>query len=178
MAQMDYFPEGYEKFLESVKHLPLFEATESIISFFGLGRYSWNVAYLNTFQDCVLSFTGSRNPGFQPFLEWWEAKGKTKSVVLPGNQDAARVFTIHKSKGLEFRVVILPFLSWNLDHKNLRQPFMWVKPGEPPFNELGYRPCEIQIGFVRDNFCRNLQERKILIISRQYKPALCCHDKG
>ena len=41
--------------------MPLFEATESIIGFFGLGKYSWNVAYLNTFQDYIVSFTGSKN---------------------------------------------------------------------------------------------------------------------
>lgn len=148
----DNFPDGYEKFLESVKQLPLFEATESIISFFGLGEYSWNVAYLNSFQDSILSFTGRSNPGFQLFLDWWEAKGKTKSVVLPENQDAARVITIHKSKGLEFSVVILPFLSWNLDHKNLRQPFMWVKPDQPPFNDLGIVPVKYKSGLSETIF--------------------------
>ncbi len=49
----DYFPAGTAEFLETVKQLPLFEATENIIKFFGLGDYSWNVAYLNTFQDFV-----------------------------------------------------------------------------------------------------------------------------
>ena len=53
---------------------------------------------------------------FKHFLDWWEENGKKKSVVLPGNQDAIRILTIHKSKGLEFKIVILPFLSWNLDH--------------------------------------------------------------
>ncbi len=155
-----YLPEGYEKFLESIKHLPLFESTESIIRFFGLGSYSWNVAYLNTFQDCVVSFTGSRNPGLQPFLEWWDKKGKNKSVVLPGNQDATRVFTIHKAKGLEFRVVILPFLSWNLDHKNTKQPFLWVKPDGSPFNELGIIPVKYKSGLAETIFEEIYQNEK------------------
>ncbi len=155
-----YLPGEYEKFLESIKHLPLFEATESIISFFDLGSYSWNVAYLNTFQDCVLSFTGSRNPGLQPFLDWWATRGKNKSVVLPGNQDAACVYTIHKSKGLEFRIVILPFLSWNLDHKNNRQPFLWVKPEEKPFNELGVVPVKYKTGLAETIFAGNYLNEK------------------
>ena len=136
------FPDGYEKFLDSLKDLPVYEATEKIISFFGLGNYPWNVAYLNAFQDCVLNFTGNISHGFQPFLEWWDSAGKSRSVILPEGQDAARVLTIHKSKGLEFGIVILPFLSWNIDHKNTRQPFMWVNPNKPPFDEIGIVPVK------------------------------------
>ncbi len=134
------FPEGCDEFMEKTRQLPLFEATENIIGFFGLGKHKWNVAYLNTFQDLVLDFSESKSADFKSFLEWWETTGQTKSVILPANQDAARVFTIHKSKGLEFRIVILPFISWNLDHKTSKHPILWVKPDTPPFNELGILP--------------------------------------
>jgi ATP-dependent exoDNAse (exonuclease V) beta subunit len=139
-ASKVYFPEGYQEFLEKVKQLPLFEAIESIIGFFRLGDYSFNVAYLNTFQDFIISFTGNKNSDIQSFLDWWESTGTKKSVVLPENQDATRILTIHKSKGLEFRVVILPFLSWDLDHLPSKQPVLWVRPPEEPFNELGIVP--------------------------------------
>jgi ATP-dependent exoDNAse (exonuclease V) beta subunit len=137
-----YFPEGYEAFLDRIRQMPLFEATESIIRFFSLGEYSWNVAYLNTFQDYIVSFTGNKNADIQSFIDWWETTGSRKSVVLPGNQDAMRILTIHKSKGLEYKVVILPFLSWNLDHIPSKQPILWVKPAAPPFNELGIVPVK------------------------------------
>lgn len=137
-----YFPEGYEDFLDRIRQMPLFEATESIIKFFRLGDYSWNVPFLNTFQDYIVSFTGNKNADIQAFLDWWEESGKKKSVVLPGNQDAIRILTIHKSKGLEFKVVILPFLSWNLDHLASKQPVLWVKPDSQPFNELGILPVK------------------------------------
>jgi ATP-dependent exoDNAse (exonuclease V) beta subunit len=120
----------------------LFEATESIIKFFRLGDYSWNVPFLNTFQDYIVNFTGENNADIRSFLEWWEETGKKKSVVLPDNQDAIRILTIHKSKGLEFKVVLLPFLSWNLDHLSSKQPILWVKPDVPPFNELGIVPVK------------------------------------
>ena len=137
-----YFPEGYENFLDIIRQLPLFEATESIIKFFRLGDYSWNVPFLNTFQDYIVSFTGNKNSDFQTFLDWWEESGKKKSVVLSDNQDAIRILTIHKSKGLEFKVVILPFLSWNLDHQASKQPVLWVKPDRSPFNDLGIVPVK------------------------------------
>ncbi|TAL61186.1 MAG: hypothetical protein EPN88_14990, partial [Bacteroidetes bacterium] len=152
-----YFPDGYEKFIESVRQMPLFEATESIIGFFGLGEYSPNVAYLNTFQDFVLSFTGTKSSDIQSFLDWWETSGNKKSVVLPGNQDAMRIMTIHKSKGLEFKVVILPFLSWNIDHIPSKQPILWVQPEAPPFNELGIVPvkyCKELTGTIFSDYYR------------------------
>jgi ATP-dependent helicase/nuclease subunit A len=139
-------PEGNDKFLERVRELTLFEAIESIIEFYGIGQYSWNMPYLSTFQDLVINFPGT---GIQKFLEWWESTGVKKSVALPANQDAARVLTIHKAKGLEFKVVIIPFISWNLDHKNLHQPILWVKPDDAPFDELKILPVR---------YCKDLDD--------------------
>jgi|WetSurMetagenome_2_1015567.scaffolds.fasta_scaffold00001_130 ATP-dependent helicase/nuclease subunit A len=136
-----YFPEGYNEFMKRTACQSIFEAVENLISFFNLGKHPWNIAYLNTFQDLVISFSSSKETDFQSFLDWWEISGSSKSVVLPADQDAAKIFTIHKAKGLEFRVVILPFLSWNDDHKTYHHEIVWVKPPDiEPFNELGIIP--------------------------------------
>ncbi len=134
-------PEGTAGFLERNRNLPLFEIVENIISFFDLGNYPWNIAYLNSFQDKVLNFTMTgKSVDLDSFLAWWDTAGSQSSVVLPENQNAVTVITIHKSKGLEFSVVILPFISWNLDHNTHHHPVIWVKPDKPPFNELGILP--------------------------------------
>ena len=138
----DFFPVDYEKALNEVSNLPLFEATEKIIMFFGLGDKSLNVAYINAFQDLVLNYSSTKNTSISSFIDWWETTGKTKSVVLPGNQEAVRILTIHKSKGLEFKVVIVPFISWNLDHFAGKSPILWVKPSAKPFDKLGIAPVK------------------------------------
>jgi len=115
---------------------------------------------LNTFQDYIVSFTGNKNADIQSFLDWWEETGIKKSVVLPGNQDAMRILTIHKSKGLEFKVVILPFLSWNLDHISSKSPFLWVKPTIAPFNELGIVPVKYNKELSDTIFADNYKEEK------------------
>ncbi|MBK7132730.1 MAG: UvrD-helicase domain-containing protein [Bacteroidales bacterium] len=155
-----FFPEDYVITLERIKQMPLFEAVENIIGFFHLGDYSRNVAYLNTFQDYVVSFSGSGNSDFHSFLDWWETTGIKKSVVLPSNQEAMRILTIHKSKGLEFKVVILPFLSWNLDHMASNQPVLWVTPSEPPFNELGVLPVKYGKDLSETIFSDSFKEEK------------------
>jgi ATP-dependent exoDNAse (exonuclease V) beta subunit len=156
----EFFPDGYELFLESLKQMPLFEAIENIIRFFSLGDYPWNVAYLNTFQDYIVSFTGNKNSDIQSFLDWWKTTGTKKSVVLPGNQEAMRILTIHKSKGLEFKIVILPFLAWNLDHLPSKQPVMWVKPQSSPFNELGIVPVKYSRELSNTIFAEYYKEEK------------------
>ncbi len=155
-----HFPVGFEKMLDRIKQLPLFQATEEIIKFFGLGNFSSNIPFINTFQDFVVSFAGSKNADIQSFLDWWEKTGKKKSVVLPGNQDAMRILTIHKSKGLEFKIVILPFLSWNLDHVTSKQPILWVKPDSPPFNDLGVLPVKYSKELANTVFASSYEEEK------------------
>jgi ATP-dependent helicase/nuclease subunit A len=160
VGSRNYFPEGYETFLERIRQLSLFEATENIIKFFGLGNYSYNIAYLNTFQDYIVAFTGSKNSDIRSFLEWWETTGMKKSVVLPENQDAMRILTIHKSKGLEYKVVILPFIDWNLDHLSSKQPVLWVKPDSPPFNELGIIPIKYNKELLNTIFREDYRNEK------------------
>ena len=154
------FPGGYVKFLEDIRYFPLWDITEKTISFFGLGEYSFNVAYLNSFQDIILSFASGKNPGIPAFLEWWESEGPKKSISLPEQQDAIRVLTIHKSKGLEFGVVILPFLAWNLDHKSFHTNILWVKPVSAPFNALGIVPVRYKSDLSDTIFAGDYFEEK------------------
>ncbi|MDL2207407.1 UvrD-helicase domain-containing protein [Desulfovibrio sp. OttesenSCG-928-F20] len=49
------------------------------------------------------------------FLAFWRTAADNEKLPLPENMDAIRIMTIHKAKGLEFNVVILPF-----QHKSVR----------------------------------------------------------
>ncbi|WP_300786226.1 UvrD-helicase domain-containing protein [uncultured Desulfovibrio sp.] len=48
------------------------------------------------------------------FLHHWDQKGQEEKVPAPDNLDAVRVMTIHKSKGLQAPVVILPGTGMSL----------------------------------------------------------------
>ncbi len=155
----EHFPEGYADFLSTAGGMTLFEAVENIISFFGLGNNPSDVPYLTAFQDIILNYGKNKNSDIHSFILWWETSGASKSLVLPSGQNAIRVLTIHKSKGLEFPVVILPFLSWNLDHKTTGQPIMWVKP-PIPFDDLGIVPVRYGSGLAETLFADNYYEEK------------------
>lgn len=87
----------------------LFDLTETLIRTFGL--HLRTPLYVQFFLDEVLKFTTAGSGGIPAFLEYWETKKDKLSVVLPTRSDAVQVMTIHKSKGLEFPVVIFPFAN-------------------------------------------------------------------
>lgn len=155
-----FFPAGYNEFLDQIRFLPLWNITEQTIGFFGLGNHSYNVAFLNSFQDLVINYTSSRNPGIPSFIEWWESEGIKKSILLPEQQDSMKVMTIHKSKGLEFPVVILPFLSWNLDHKSFHSNILWATPDSPPYNKLGIVPLRYKSDLADTIFAGQYYDEK------------------
>jgi ATP-dependent helicase/nuclease subunit A len=156
----EYLPDGFEMFLSDVKYLTLWDITEKSIRFFRLGEYSYNVAYLNSFQDLILRFSMGKNPGISAFLDWWNTEGYRKSISLPEHQDSIKVLTIHKSKGLEFAVVIIPFISWNLDHKSLQSNILWVRPGVAPFNKLGIVPVRYRKDLSETIFAEDYNNEK------------------
>jgi hypothetical protein len=59
--------------------------------------------------DTVMEFLKKNQGGIPEFLEWWEEKSRTASLIIPEGVDAVRIMTIHKAKGLQFPVVIYPF---------------------------------------------------------------------
>ncbi len=73
--------------------------------------------YLQFFLDQAQDYLQNHRPISREFLDWWEEHGYKKSVSLPESIDAVQVMSIHRSKGLEFPVVICLNVSKKLDDK-------------------------------------------------------------
>ncbi len=69
--------------------------------------------YLHALIDHVHDYQNKKGDGAAGFLQWWDEKGKDKSIELPPGINAVQMMTIHKSKGLEFSICIVPFANWN-----------------------------------------------------------------
>ena len=82
------------------------------------GRVGEGNAYVQYFIDIVLERDVRNQAGIADFLNYWEKNGEKFSIPSPEGKNAVRIMTIHKSKGLEFPVVIMPFA----DEDYVRKP--------------------------------------------------------
>ena len=92
------------------ENLSLYDFTEKTIRSLNLQERS--PAYILTFLDVVLEYSSKNESDLNSFLEYWNTAKDRSSVKTPKGVEAVQIMTIHKSKGLEFPVVILPFLDW------------------------------------------------------------------
>ncbi len=135
-------PDNFVKQKTALKRLPLFELTETLIDIFYLGEVAGELEYVQAFQGLVLEFYSRERNDVGAFLEWWEDNKDKKSLQVSGEVNAAQIVTMHKSKGLQFKYVLIPFCSWNMDHDSFNAPLLWVKTDQPPFADAGYVPVK------------------------------------
>ena len=127
-------PEGWEEKLESFRNSSLYSATEGMIRFFSLGENSANIAYISSFQDVVLTWSGRHSSDISAFVEWWDGEGCKSTLSQSNRQEAMRVMTVHKAKGLQSRVVIVPFAAWEFSKPGFSRPLLWVTDVPAPFD--------------------------------------------
>ncbi|WP_010179043.1 UvrD-helicase domain-containing protein [Aquimarina agarilytica] len=92
---------------DSFDHQSLFEAFELLLINFKLDQKP--NSNLQFFMDFVFEYSQKQNSGINEFLSTWETKKDKLSIIIPQEKDAIQIMSIHKSKGLEFPVVIYPF---------------------------------------------------------------------
>lgn len=153
------------KFLERLKHfkrLSLFELTEELIQIFNLGDKPEELAYLQAFQDLILEFSARERTDINSFLDWWEMYKAKKSIKVSSSIDAANIVTIHGSKGLQYKYVIIPFCNWRFGHE-ASTPLMWLTPTEKPFNKLGALAVKFSTELKRTQFEAAYQEEYVKV---------------
>jgi ATP-dependent exoDNAse (exonuclease V) beta subunit len=108
----------YDAFLK----MPFYESVEYLIRSFKL--LSTTDAYVQFFLDFILDFQRKSHYDLSAFLLEWELKREKLSIAVSEGVDAVRIMTIHKSKGLEFSVVIFPC---DRDVTNEINPTVWIE---------------------------------------------------
>lgn len=148
--------------LTHISQLPLYESVEA---FFAMSSEAMNEnenAFVQAFLDVVLKFSADSSSDLNGFLEWWDEESRSLTLFSPDGQDAIRLLTIHKSKGLEFDVVLMPFVDWEVDHSFGHAEFVWCKPDREPFNELPIIPVKYKKDLVNTIFREDYLREKLL----------------
>lgn len=99
-------------------------------------------AFSNTFLDLVRNYEKKNGSNPRKFIEWWHANESSQGVHQNQTPDAIQVITIHKSKGLEFPIVLMPFNEARMIDQNLRgeSNFLYVTSDDLLLRDLGKLP--------------------------------------
>ena len=134
MSQLFKSFEVYEVYINSsvLLDLSLYDLTETVVRSFRLVKTS--NAYVQFYLDVVLDYTQKKGSDISGFLNYFDKKKDTLSIVSPNGQDAVQIMTIHKAKGLEFPVVIFPYAD--LDIYSEKEPKEWFSLEKENFKKL------------------------------------------
>lgn len=128
-------PESFTGHITYLANLPIYEISEQLVKIFELNKKP--DAFIQRFQDLVLEYNTGFDSSLEGFLQWWDSSNKVRnaSVITPQNEDAIQIMTIHRSKGLQFPIVFIPFCEWKLTPK--ANELIWLETDKEPFSELG-----------------------------------------
>ena len=119
--------------------MPLSDLVERLYRLLHLELLPDETAYVCAFNDAVRAFVDEHFSDVGSLLEAWKTDICKKTI--PGDSvDGIRIMSIHKSKGLEFDHVIVPYCDWNLQPTQYNPTTMWLSPKEEPFSELPLVP--------------------------------------
>lgn len=132
-------PEDYTAHFSELLTLPLYDLVERLYAIFELERLQDQSAYVSAFYDRLSDYVSENATDISAFLIEWDETlcGKT---IQSDETEGVRIFSIHKSKGLEYDHVVCPFCDWPLE-KQIGN-ILWCTPTEQPFSELPIAPID------------------------------------
>ena len=154
-------PEAFTAHRDELLQLPLYLLAERLWHIFSLDAIEGEDVYVLTFLDELQNHLRNAGaPDIQTFLTAWDEKLHMRPV--PGSAVAGvRILTIHKSKGLEFHTVLLPFSHWQIE-SDRQGDILWCNTDTAPYNELGALPISIYSRDVRSSlFAPNYEEEHL-----------------
>lgn len=140
-----FLPESFIAQQEELRLMPLYELLEKLFLLFDMQRIKHQDAYLCAFYDAVTEYVEEHSSELTAFIAWWDERLHEKTIPS-GEIDGIRILSIHKSKGLEFHTVLLPFCDWKIENET-NNHLIWCSVAGTgketdiaPFNELDIVP--------------------------------------
>lgn len=89
--------------------------------------YSESIAHITKLRDTAYKRMKEENT-FN-FLKYYDEYKNDLNIPAPASKNAVTISTIHKSKGLQYDVVIVPFAKWNGKINHWKEYFIYNEPG-------------------------------------------------
>ena len=139
-----YLPSGFV-LQEELRLMPLYELLEKLFVLFDTQRIEKQDAYICAFYDAVTEYMQNNSSELTAFISFWDERLHEKTIPS-GEIEGIRILSIHKSKGLEYHTVLIPFCDWKMENET-NSHLIWCSVAGtgkntdlPPFNELDIVP--------------------------------------
>lgn len=134
-----YLPSEFVRRMEELRRMPLYELFEELSLLFEIEKIPNQESYLFTFFDKVSEFLTDNKSDIRTFLDYWEKKLNSVTIASGNEVQGIRILSIHKSKGLEYHSVLVPYCDWKLGSEVFNEN-VWCSPQEAPYNGLDLLP--------------------------------------
>ena len=114
------FTDDRQEVLQALSRQSLYEVTEGLYRLFAAYFPKSEQVFIQAFLDMVTEYAQKETPDLDRFLTWWDEAGYRKTIATPDGQDAVRILTVHKSKGLGLTAFIISFDDLVTVHKPLK----------------------------------------------------------
>lgn len=138
--QMDsLLPKEFIEVLPELASLPITDLTDRLMEIFKLQTLEEQSAYICSFQDVLADYLQDNTADLSRFLELWD-DSLHENTIQSDEIEGIRLISIHKSKGLEFPNVIIPFCDWKMEKVNT----IWCETNGKgkPYDELPVIPVD------------------------------------
>ncbi|MDR0769194.1 MAG: UvrD-helicase domain-containing protein [Dysgonamonadaceae bacterium] len=120
--------QGEKGDFDAIERMPLLELISYFYRLYNLKAIEGQSAYLFFFFDAINQYMKNNSSDIHSFIAFWDGEMSQKTIPAGEGIDGVRAMTIHRSKGLQFHTVLLPYCTWELNpHKN---SVVWCKPKE------------------------------------------------
>ena len=136
-----FLPSGYVNKFDFLLRLSLVDLVDEIYSLFNLGSLEGQSAYVCTFYDTLNEYLRDHPADIDDFIEEWE-DSLSSNTIQSDEVDGIRLITIHKSKGLEYDNVLIPFCDWGLEKTVGNTIWCSGDNKERPYGELPLIPID------------------------------------
>jgi ATP-dependent exoDNAse (exonuclease V) beta subunit len=103
--------------------MPLFELIGYLYRHLKLEEIEGQSAYIFAFYDALNQYLSEKPSDLPQFLQYWEDELQIRTIPTGANATGIRAMTVHKSKGLQFSTVIVPYCDWKINPQF--SPTLW-----------------------------------------------------
>ena len=160
----DYLPAEFRLMQPEMSLMPLYELLEKLFVIFRMDMIEEQDAYLCAFYDAVTEYMQNNSSELTSFLTYWSETLYAKTIPS-GEISGIRILSIHKSKGLEYHTVLLPFCDWKMENETFNH-MLWCRINEAdadkePFCELDLTPVNYSSAMAESYFSDSYREERL-----------------